>query len=182
LTSFSYLFRNEWKWIIYFPTTYVYCIYRDMSKAPRKLSNCLKRAETSVVLIVFDCVLCEVCAYKLISINTVTVSFRRPTWIRYQKTIYWSVTKYSKKYAVNAVWRWKQLNGDKLPVFISTWNASKTKLEFPSKMYNQNIKQRAYAMSWTGFCNIFWSSKQLHTKGSLYHLSTSKSTLDMPFF
>ena len=44
-----------------------------MSKALKKLSNCLKRAETSVVLIVFDCVLCEVRAYKLISINTVSV-------------------------------------------------------------------------------------------------------------
>jgi hypothetical protein len=60
--------------IIYFPTIYVhvqkmYCIYRGMSKAPKKLSNCLKRAETSVVHIVFDCVLCEVRAYKLISIN-----------------------------------------------------------------------------------------------------------------
>ena len=40
-----------------------------MSKALKKLSNCLKRAETSVVLIVFDCVLCEVRAYKLISIK-----------------------------------------------------------------------------------------------------------------
>ena len=35
-----------------------------MSKAPKKLSNCVKRAETSLVLIVFDCVLCEVRAYK----------------------------------------------------------------------------------------------------------------------
>ena len=43
---------------------YVYCIYRVISKAPMKLSNCLKRAETSVVLIVFGCVLCEVRAYK----------------------------------------------------------------------------------------------------------------------
>ena len=50
-----------------------------MSKAPKKLSNCLKRAETSVVLIVFDCVLCEVRAYKFISINAVTVSYRRST-------------------------------------------------------------------------------------------------------
>ena len=33
-----------------------------------KLSNCLKRAETSVILIVFDCVLCEVRAYKFISL------------------------------------------------------------------------------------------------------------------
>ena len=50
-----------------------------MSKAPKKLSNCLKRAETSVVLIVFYCVLCEVRAYKLISINAITVSYRRST-------------------------------------------------------------------------------------------------------
>ena len=47
-----------------------------MSKAPKKLSNCLKRAETRVVLIVFDCVLCEV---ALISINAVAVSYRRST-------------------------------------------------------------------------------------------------------
>ena len=46
-----------------------------MSKAP----NCLKREETSFVLIVFDYVLCEVRAYKLISINAVTVSYRRST-------------------------------------------------------------------------------------------------------
>ena len=64
LTSFSYLFRSEWKIIIYFPTIYVYCIYRGMSNAPKKLSNCLKRAETRVVLIVFDCVLSEVRAFK----------------------------------------------------------------------------------------------------------------------
>ena len=51
---FSYLFNSDWKWIIYFPT--------------KKLSNCLKRAETSVVLIVFDCLLCEVRAYKLLGI------------------------------------------------------------------------------------------------------------------
>ena len=50
-----------------------------MSKAPKKLSNCLKRAETSIVLIVFDCVLCEVHANKLISINAVTVSYCRST-------------------------------------------------------------------------------------------------------
>ena len=81
---------------------YVYCIYRVISKAPKKLSNCLKRAETIVVLIVFDCVLCKVRAYKLISINAVTVSYRRSTWIRYQKTISWSITKYNKKYPVNA--------------------------------------------------------------------------------
>ena len=57
LTIFSYLFLSEWKRNIYFSIMYVYCIYPVISKAPKKLSNCLKRAETSVVLIVFDCVL-----------------------------------------------------------------------------------------------------------------------------
>ena len=51
----------------------------------------------SVVLTVFDCILLEVRGYELISINAVTVSYLRSTWIRYQKTIPWSVTKYSKK-------------------------------------------------------------------------------------
>ena len=50
-----------------------------MSKAPKQLSNSLKREETSVVLIVFDYVLCEGRAYKPISINAVTVSYRRST-------------------------------------------------------------------------------------------------------
>jgi hypothetical protein len=78
-----------------------------VSIAPEKLSNCLKRAETSVVLIVFDCGLCEVRAYKFISIKPVTVSYRRSTWIKYQKKISWSETKYkciAKKYLVNAMW------------------------------------------------------------------------------
>jgi hypothetical protein len=43
------------------------CTY-IVSIAPKKLSNCLKRAETSLVLIIFDCVLCEVRAYKFISL------------------------------------------------------------------------------------------------------------------
>ena len=38
-------------------------LYRVMSKASKQLSNCLKRKETSVVLIIFDYVLCEVRAY-----------------------------------------------------------------------------------------------------------------------
>ena len=43
------------------------CTY-IVSIAPKKLSNDLKRAETSLVLIIFDCVLCEVRAYKFISL------------------------------------------------------------------------------------------------------------------
>ena len=50
-----------------------------MSKAPKQLSNCLKTEETSFVLIVFDYVLCEVRTCKFISINAVTVSYRRST-------------------------------------------------------------------------------------------------------
>jgi hypothetical protein len=45
---------------------YVYCIYRVISKAPKKLPNFLERAETSVVLIVKS---------ALISINDVTVFY-----------------------------------------------------------------------------------------------------------
>ena len=36
-----------------------------MSKAPKKLLNCLKRAETSLVLIIFDCVLCETISWSI---------------------------------------------------------------------------------------------------------------------
>ena len=46
LTSLSCLLRSDWKWIIYFPTIYVYGIYHVMSKAPKQLSNCLKGATT----------------------------------------------------------------------------------------------------------------------------------------
>ena len=40
-----------------------------MSKSPKQVPNCLKIAETNVVIIVFNCVLYEVFAY------TVTVSY-----------------------------------------------------------------------------------------------------------
>jgi hypothetical protein len=84
-----------------------------MSKTPKKLSDCPKRAETSVILFVFDCVFCEVRAYKLISINAVTVSYSRPTRIRYQTTISWSITKYNKKYQVNATAQIEQVQDKK---------------------------------------------------------------------
>ena len=45
-----------------------YCVYSAMPKSPNQLSNCLNRAKTSVILSVFDGVLCDVRAY------TVTVS------------------------------------------------------------------------------------------------------------
>jgi hypothetical protein len=92
---------------IFSDNIYMYCIYRGMSKAPKKLSNCLKRTERSVVLIVFECVLCEVRAYKLISINAVTVSYRRSTWIR-KLYLFWGrrLISYSLKVGPEFVNNW----------------------------------------------------------------------------
>ena len=56
--------RNEL--YIFRQCTYIVSIV--LFQKPQRNSNCLKRAETSVVLIVFDCVLCEVRAYKFISL------------------------------------------------------------------------------------------------------------------
>ena len=52
---------------------YVYYVYRAMSKRPNQLPNCLERAETNVVLIVFNGDLYRVRAY------IVVVSYRRST-------------------------------------------------------------------------------------------------------
>lgn len=60
--AFSARFRRVCKWIIYFSTIYVYCVY-TVSKNPKPLPICLKRAETSIVLIVFHGVLYDVRAY-----------------------------------------------------------------------------------------------------------------------
>ena len=75
LTSFSCLFRIvKMNYILSDNMRILYLSW--YVKAPKKLSNCLKRAETSVVLIVFDCVLGEVRAYKLI-IKDIYVPIRR---------------------------------------------------------------------------------------------------------
>ena len=65
LASFSGLFRSEYKWILHLTTMYIYCVYPAISK--------------NVVLIVLYGVICDERTY------TVTVSFCRSTWIRYQK-------------------------------------------------------------------------------------------------
>ena len=77
---------------------YVYCVYLDISKGPRQLPNCLKIADTSVVLNVFKDVICDV------SPDTVTVSFCCSTGIRYQKS-YMLVSDriLQKKYLVKAI-------------------------------------------------------------------------------
>ena len=48
-------------------------------KAPKQLQDCLKRAETCVVVTGFNGVLYHICAYTVIRSN------RRSTWIGYQK-------------------------------------------------------------------------------------------------
>ena len=53
---------------------YVYCVYPQ--KVQKQLPNCLKIADTSIVLNVFKGVICDVSAY------TVTVSFCCSTEIR----------------------------------------------------------------------------------------------------
>jgi len=44
-------------------TVYVYYVYPVISKSPKQLSNCLKIAETSIVLVAFNCVICDVSTY-----------------------------------------------------------------------------------------------------------------------
>jgi hypothetical protein len=39
---------------------HVYCVYPAISKSPKQLPNCLKIAETNVVLIIFNGVICDV--------------------------------------------------------------------------------------------------------------------------
>jgi len=44
---------------------YVYCVYPAISKSPKQPPNCLKIAETSVVLVIFIGVICDVSAYTV---------------------------------------------------------------------------------------------------------------------
>ena len=39
---------------------YINCVYPSISKGPKQQPNCVKIAETSVVLIVFNSVICDV--------------------------------------------------------------------------------------------------------------------------
>jgi hypothetical protein len=81
-TSFrNRLFRCECKLILYLAIMYVNCVYPAISKSPKQLPNCLKIAETRVVLTVFIGVICSVSAY------IVTVSLCCSTWIRNRKAL-----------------------------------------------------------------------------------------------
>ena len=46
---------------------YIYCVYPAILKDTTQRSNCLKIAATSVVLIVFNGVICDVSAYILLA-------------------------------------------------------------------------------------------------------------------
>jgi hypothetical protein len=88
--SFSGLFCHKCKLILYLQTMYIYCVYPTKSTSPKPMPNCLKLAETSVIIIVFNGVLCEVSAYSI------TVSYCRSTRIAgigYQKSYIRSMTK-----------------------------------------------------------------------------------------
>ena len=76
---------------------YVYCVYPAISKGSKQLPNCLKIAETSVVLNVFKDVICNVSAY------TVTISFCCSTGIRYQKSYILVSDRITNIYPVNAI-------------------------------------------------------------------------------
>ena len=52
---------------------YIYCVYPAISKNPKQLLHCLKRAETIIFLIVFNGVLCDLHAH------TITIFDRSPT-------------------------------------------------------------------------------------------------------
>ena len=49
--------------ILYLAIMYVNCVYPAISKSPKQLPNCLKIAETRVVLTVFIGVICSVSTY-----------------------------------------------------------------------------------------------------------------------
>ena len=49
---------------LYIFRQYTYIVSIVVCRKPQRNSNCHKREETSIVLIVFDCVLCEVRAYQ----------------------------------------------------------------------------------------------------------------------
>ena len=78
-----------------FSTMYVYCIYCVISKVPKKLSNCIKRAETSVVLIVKSALKWCYCFLPSLNMNQ---GPEKDILVGNQMQMY------NKKYPVNAMW------------------------------------------------------------------------------
>jgi len=65
LASFSDLSRSKRRLILYL-TMHVYCVYPALSKSHKQPLNCLKRGETSIVLVIVNGVLYTVHAYNVI--------------------------------------------------------------------------------------------------------------------
>ena len=110
--SCSSLFRSECKLILYLTRMYVHCVYPAISETPKHLPNCLKIAETSVVLVVFNEVICDVSAY------TVTVSFCRSTWIRYQKCFIRSMSKHWS--AFDPLYQYSKSHNCRINIYLYT--------------------------------------------------------------
>jgi hypothetical protein len=72
LASFLSLFHSDCKFYIYQKCTYI-VFYPAITKSPKHLPNCLKIAETSVVLIVFNGVICDVSAKLLPFLSVCTL-------------------------------------------------------------------------------------------------------------
>jgi hypothetical protein len=52
-TSFSCLFRSEYKWILYLTTMYVYCVYPAMSKKVGKLVRFKQKGQKQATFLAF---------------------------------------------------------------------------------------------------------------------------------
>ena len=91
LASFSSLFRSNCKLILYFSTMYGYYVPAKL-KGPKQLPNCLKIAETSVVLNVFKGASSVMSALTLLPFLSVAQQESST-----RKAIFWSVTVYNKQ-------------------------------------------------------------------------------------
>ena len=74
----------KFDYIIYIYWQCMHIVFSAMSKSLKRLPNCPKIAETSVILIIFNGVLCEVRAYTL----TLSCHHSTCTWIKYQNLSY----------------------------------------------------------------------------------------------
>jgi hypothetical protein len=105
-TSFSGLFRSEYKWILYLTTLYVYCVYPAMSKKSENLSDLNKKDRNkrhsspfiNVVKGVFFVVRVTLVPVSYLSSPSAVHSYRVPgKFIRRLKSLFvgWKVYSYS---------------------------------------------------------------------------------------
>jgi len=90
--AFLACFAASANYFLCFPTMYGYCVYPAKSKGPKQLPNCLKIAETSVVLNVFKGASSVTSVLTLLPFLSVAQQESST-----RKAIFRSVTVYSKK-------------------------------------------------------------------------------------